>query len=242
MNPLFSKRSSLPIRYALLATVAVSLMPCASYATRLIFEQSNGIALNSTHLDANLNPNYGDRVTNTPQDGYNYDLTAGPTPAIVARYGTGTTSDFKGWPGDYGDLVNVIYPYYPSITVKVIDFKLTADPGSAVGLHSFQMAAWTHDYAIVSVKVLNESNAQLYSQGNVLIQGDAVGPRHTDFNFGSPLVGQSLTIRIDATNLGPAFVNIGLDNVVFSQVPEPASIVLLLFGCLGIAFVRVNKV
>ena len=146
----------------------------------------------------------------------------GPTPAIVARYGTGTVSDFNGWPNDFGDLVNVIY--LNSSSIKVIDFKLTADPGSAVGLHSFQMAAWTHDYAIVSVKVLNESNAQLYSQGNVFIQGDAVGPPHTDFIFGSPLVGQSITIRIDATNLGPSFVNIGLDNVVFSQVPEPASI------------------
>jgi hypothetical protein len=230
------KFSSLPIFYAVLAAGAIGSMPRASHATRLIFEQSNGFALNSTYLDSNLNPNYGDRVTAAQQDGYNYDLTAGPTPGIVARYGTGTTSDFSGWPGDYGDLVNVIYL---NALPKVVDLKFTADPGFAVGLQSFQMAGWSHaDYTINSVKVLDQSNTELYSQSNVLVQGNAVGPPHTDFVFGSPLIGQSITIRIDATNLGGSFQNIGLDNVLISQLPEPASSVLLVVGALPLTLRR----
>jgi hypothetical protein len=199
------------------------------YATRLIFEQSGGFALNFTDLDSSAGPNYGDRVTGALQDGYQYDLTAGPTPAIVARYGTGTTSDFSGWPTNYGDLADVIYA---NSSPKVVDVKFTADPGFAVRLHSLQMAGWQQaDYTINSVKVLDETSAELYSQLNVLVEGNTVGPRHTDFNFGSPLVGQAITIRIDATNLSiGSFANIGLDNVVISQVPEPTGIALLLCG------------
>lgn len=222
-----------------LAVVAGVLgsLPCTSYATRLIFEQSNGFALSSTHLDSNAGPNYGDRVTGALQDGYQYDLTGGTTPAIVARYGAGTVSDFSGWPSNYGDLVNVIYL---NSSPKIVDVKFTADPGSTVRLHSFQMAGWSQaDYTINSVKVLNESNAELYSQLNVLVEGNGVGPAHTDFSFGSPLVGQAITIRIDATNLSTlSFANIGLDNVVISQVPEPAGIALLLCGALVLAIRR----
>jgi hypothetical protein len=222
-----------------LAAVAgvVGSLPSTSHATRLIFEQSNGFSLNSTHLDSSAGPNYGDRVTSTVQDGYQYDLTAGPTPAIVARYGTGTTSDFSGWPISYSDLVNVIYPHS---SPKVVDVKFTADPGFNVALHSFQMAGWPNaDYTINSVKVLNEASVELYSQVNVLVEGNGVGAPHTDFNFGSPLVGQEITIRIDATNLSiGSFANIGLDNVVISQVPEPTGISLLLGGALVLAIRR----
>jgi hypothetical protein len=54
-----------------LAIVAgvIGSLPCTSYATLLIFEQSGGFALNFPHLDSNAGPNYGDRVTGAVQDG-----------------------------------------------------------------------------------------------------------------------------------------------------------------------------
>ena len=84
----------------------------------------------------------------------------------------------------------------------------------------------------------------LFSQNNVLVQGDFTGPRHTAFDFTTPLSGSQLLIAIDYGNLaGGQQDNIGIDNIRFGQNPpavlpppppngvaEPSSLLLFAAG------------
>jgi hypothetical protein len=87
---------------------------------------------------------------------------------------------------------------------------------------------------INSVKVLDGANHTLFSQSSVPVQGDASPPSHTTFTF-PPLVASTLSIRIDASNLTADFgaEDVGLDNVHFSQVPEPSTAMLAMIGGFG---------
>jgi hypothetical protein len=180
-------------------------------ATVLIFEPSTNFA--------NLSPDYGDRVTTANQGGLFYGLTGGPTPNVVVDY----TAAPKLWMKDYGDLQNVIY----SGGGSNLDIILRADAGYLVQLYSFDMAGWLRtDYTIRSVGVYDINGQPLFSQNDVLIQGDSVGPQHTSFAFASPLSGPLLRISFDPT--GSAFngEDAGIDNIQFTQVPEPSTLTL----------------
>lgn len=202
--------------------VAVAAAHGVHADTVLIFEDDNGIWLSESDM-----PTYGDRVTSNTQDGFLYGGAA-DTPNVVADFTDGT----EGWPSSYGDLSDVIFS--PSGTV--LEMTLTADPGFRVLLHAFDLAGWLRtDYVINSVEVLGGQGQSLFFQANVLVQGDANGPQHTSFNF-APLSSGAITIRVDATNVTTGFgsENVGLDNVRFSQVPEPATATLALCGLLGV--------
>ncbi|REJ97930.1 MAG: hypothetical protein DWQ35_01090 [Planctomycetota bacterium] len=202
------------------AAILTVISAGAAYGdTVLLFERSNGFRLVSSSI-----PDYGDRVTATVQNGFRYGGEAN-TPNVVASYRDQTSA----WSTSYGDLINVIYT---SAADGILEATLTADPGYRVALHSFDLAGWNRtDYTINSVAVLNEANQPLYFQSNVLVQGDANGPQHTTFNF-VDLVAPAITIRFDAANIMTGFgaQNIGLDNVRFSQVPEPSAGLIALLG------------
>ena len=54
---------------------------------------------------------------------------------------------------------------------------------------------------------------------------------------GAPAVSATeLTLRVDTTGLGGRSDNVGIDNIVFSQVPEPSTSVLLSLGLLGLGY------
>jgi hypothetical protein len=184
---------------------------------------------------------YGDRVAGSPQNVLGGQFTYGNegegfTPNVVVDYfvssvGAGGVSV---WQTGYGDLTNVLYGNQNSETLNI---RLTADAGYDVLLYDLDLAGWLNaGYTIDEVRVL-EGGTTLFSQSDVLVQGDFTGPRHTSFAFASPLSAAELLIQIDYSNLaGTSQDNIGIDNVRFGQdppagaapIPEPST--WLLFG------------
>lgn len=221
--------SKLPLTAAL-ATVLIASGTAffASPAKAVVLTFDMG----ATNFDQ-INPTfagYGDNVTSTTEGNFTYGAAGGFTPNIVADYSTGAAF----WNSNYGNLSNVLYA--EEFAGGIFGLTLTADPGFKVSLDSFDLAGWPNtDYTINSLEVLAGSTA-LFSASNVVVQGDSSGPRRTSFDFDDPFVAQSLTIRFDASNL--AIIqsdNIGIDNVRFSQVPEPSSVLGVLgFGALGV--------
>jgi len=200
-----------------IGAMGLGLLAGSAQGSVLLFETAAGGALVSGDL-----PTYGDNVTAVTQGGHKYALTEGATPNVTASY----LNTIPYGPGGYGDLSNILYRYKSPITAAdFMELKLTADAGYKVRLHSFQFGAYGAAVRTLDIlEVRDESNAVLYSESPNTVP--ATG--HDSNVFGTPLVGQSLTIRFSES--GSNNYNNGLDNVVFSQVvvPEPAS--ALLFG------------
>ncbi|MEN0019615.1 MAG: hypothetical protein AAF747_01890 [Planctomycetota bacterium] len=174
---------------------------------------------------AQLSQAYGDSVMSALQDGFSYGTDFGPTPNIVAAYGTGSTVNTAvlQWADQFGDLTNIAYGTENAQQLLV---TLTADAGWLVDLRGFDIAGWpVVDYTINSVEVLANGSA-VFSETNVLVRGatlDAEGRRHTSFDFAQGLQAREITIALDVSNItGTAQDNIGIDNVAFAQVvPAP---------------------
>lgn len=211
-------------------------------ASILTFDQvllSSGV-LTPTISGFAVPPSYGDRITGTtmsvPQGDYTYgDAGEGLAPNVLADFFAATATPIGPavslWQDQYGDLTNVLFGNNSSQTLNV---RLTADGGFAVQLYGFDLAGWANtDYTIAAVRVIGNATT-LFSQENVLIEGDFIGNRHTSIDFAAPLTAAELLIQIDYTNLpGGQHDNIGLDNVRFGQTPPvavPLPIPLLLLG------------
>lgn len=195
----------------------------------LLFETAAGGVLSVGNLAV-----YGDNVTAVTQGGYKYALTEGATPNVTVTY----LNAIPYGSGAYGDLNNVLYRYKSPITpADFLQLTLTADAGYKVRLHSFDFGAYSIARTIDILEVRDESNAVLYSESP-----NAVPATGHDSNvFGTPLEGQSLTIRFSES--GSNNYNNGLDNVVFSQVaiPEPAVASILGLASLAGATLRRRK-
>jgi hypothetical protein len=189
---------------------------------------------------------YGDRITaavmNVPGGQYTYSNGGeGFTPNIVSDFFAGSaTPNSPGvglWRDRYGDLINVLIGNNNSMSLNVL---LAADAGFDVLLYNFDLAGWpAADYTISGVRIMDGVDI-LFSQLDVLVAGDDIGPGRTSFDFPSPLAGNELLIQIDYTNLpGSQQDNIGIDNIRFGQNP-PAPIPLpatwLLFGSGAVVF------
>lgn len=228
-----------------LAGVALGLAAVApAGATILTFDIDNTRPTDVIAMDQN----YGDRVLAAVQGNATYGVGAeGFTGNILASYATGTDSlaNLTRWTTDYGDLVNVLENEEDGDTL--LSVILTADSGFLAQLYGFDLGGWPNsDYTIAGVSVFDGAT-QLFSQSNVLVQGDVTGPRHTSFTFATPLSGANLQIRIDLTGLGGNSDNIGIDNIRFGQdravaggVPEPATWATMIagFGLVGGAMRR----
>jgi hypothetical protein len=214
------------------------------YATILVFDQKRelGVVL-PTGTGGDVPQDYGDRVAGAVQAVSGGNFTYGEageafTPNIVVEYvsiaGGAGVSDVNVWGESYGDLINIAFGNQFSNTLEV---RLTADPGFRAVLHGFDLAGWPNaDYTIDAVRVLDGVTV-LFSQANVLVEGDLSGPRHTSFTFANALSGGDLLIEIDYSNLPAAQQdNIGIDNIRFGQdppaavIPEPSTMLLLVVG------------
>jgi len=190
--PAFFRRAAAPFLLALAACLA----PLPAPATLLLFENSSGF-----NLSAIFPQSYGDRVTNTLQNGFRYGLANGATPNVEVSYLNAGT-----WSTGYGNLTNLVYVRSPG----PLEITLTADPGFEVLLHGFDLG----------LRVVDLGGALLHAQDNLLVQG-MPGTR-TSLSFPTPLHARVVRIRIDSSNLGSsALQNIGIDNVLFSQAAVP---------------------
>ena len=213
-------------------------------ASILTFDQIRDTSGNVVSTLSGNSPesDYGDRITsarvNVPGGQFTYGNGGeGYTPNVVTDYYAGSAiadnSHVSLWQNQYGDLTNVLIGNNNSISLNVL---LTADTGFDVMLYGFDVAGWPNsDYLINAIQITDGVNT-LFSQSNVLVQGDMSGLRHTSIQFAAPIMGPQLLLTVDYNNLsGGQQDNIGIDNIRFGQsppaaVPLPHAAVLLLSG------------
>lgn len=212
--------------WRVLLVVGVAGLLTMSHATVIDFE-------NLTFIP----DDYADRVDASGVDSQGrggYNLTFGATPNIQVRmfsanYQAGTWTRIGSlfrWPSNYADLVNVAYhsPFNQGAR-----FIFTADPNWFVRLHSFQMGGWPRtDRTLPFLQVLVDGNAVLDLR-DVTISGSTA----STFSFDPNVVqGQVIEIRFGGD------WNVGIDNIGFSQIPEPASLMALGAGLVGLLRLR----
>lgn len=222
------------LRTCLTGLAASCLFGTAAHATILTFDIDN----NQPNAVLAMNQAYGDNVAVLVQGNATYGVGAeGFTPDIVTAYAGGAAgANLTRWTTSYGDLVNILENEDDGDTL--LQVKFTAQNGKQIRLYGFDLAGWpTTDYTIPNVSVQGAAN-NLFSQNNVLVQGDGVGPQHTTFNFvGGLFGGSSLTINISLAGLGGNSDNIGIDNIRFGQedprvgvIPEPGAWAMMILG------------
>lgn len=219
---------------AALALGAGLLTASAAGATVLTFDIDNTKPTQSL----TMSQAYGDRVSAPVQGNATYGVGAeGFTPNVLVTYAVPPASTLIRWNSDYGDLTNVLENEVDGSSY--IDVIFTADPGYSVTLFGFDLAGWYRtDYNLPGGVQVTSGADTLFSQSNVLVQGNGLGPKHTSFDFGAGLTGQSLALRINLAGLGNNSDNIGIDNIRFGQsapagVPEPGVWALMILGMAG---------
>lgn len=224
-------------------------VPLAANATILLFDEARDAATHSvvvpTGSGSVLPSDYGDNVTGpvvaVPGGSFTYgDGGEGFTPDVTLDFytslATPTDSRVRLWQAGYGDLVNVIFGDGPGTEGSpLLNLVFTAAPGYVVDLYGFDLAGIGADYTIAGIDVSTDA-VSLFSQSDLLVEGNAVGPGHTSIVFDAPLSAPELLLQIDLSNLAPSIQdNVGIDSIRFGQtppreVPEPAPASLLFAG------------
>ena len=228
----------------LICSTVLLLPPAKAGATILLFDQQRDSASQSivgpTSSGGKLPPDYGDNVTSAAMpvlggiftygeagEGFTPDVTLD----VFSATATETEPRVKLWQDGYGDLVNVIFTEGPGTQgAPKLSIRLTAATGYAADLYSFDLAGFGSDYTIAGVSVF-AGETPLFSESNVLVEGNATGPSHTTFAFAESLSAPELLLEIDLSNLSAGSQdNVALDNLRFGQtpphVPEPTTLLL----------------
>ena len=215
----------------LIAVSVLGVWASEARASILHFDQMRELGVVVPTVSGNDVPqDYGDRVAGSmqavPGGLFTYgEAGEGFTPNLVVDYFSNVPfgSGVSLWQDSYGDLINVVFGNQNS---NIMSVRLTADAGFSAVLYGFDLGGWRNaDYTINAVRVLDRGT-ELFSQSDVLVEGDSTGPRHTTFAFATPLSGNDLLIEINYSNLpGNQQDNIGIDNVRFGQFPGPVAVV-----------------
>jgi hypothetical protein len=223
------------MRALFLFIVALSLCVCAQ-ATILTFTY-DGVPW------ALVPQVYGDNVTSplTPGMG-SYLEGSGWTPNVTVAYrGLDWTTlavaenNATWWSGGYGDLTNIAY-FGNNTAALWGEIRLEAAAGYQVILNSFDLGAYGASRSGMSVRVLDESGAVLWSETSSTVPGTGLG--HASYSPGLESTGGVLRIQYgDGTSAGTYLA--AIDNVDFAQdVPEPAAALLILPALLATLYLR----
>ncbi|MCP9447025.1 MAG: hypothetical protein NNA22_05585 [Nitrospira sp.] len=245
------ERATSMYRYFLRVLVlgVLAAYPALAGATILLFDQERDAATESTvgptSSGGKLPADYGDHVTGAvmavPGGFFTYGeggegFTPDVSVDIFSAAATATDPRVNLWQIGYGDLVNVIFADGPGTAgAPLLSARFTAEPGYAVDLYGFDLAGFGVDYVIAGVSVFAGATT-LFSETDVLVQGDLSGPRHTTFAFTTPLSAPELLLQVDLSNLASGIQdNVGVDSIRFGQtpphpVPLPPTTLFLLTG------------
>ena len=181
---------------------------------------------------APLDQTYGDRITSTIMGDFTYGEEGGFTPNLEISYNGASGLSF--WTTGYNALTNVIY--FEPESAAGFSITISADPGYLAQLSGFDLGNFGGAVTLPSLEVLGPGDSSLFLAEDVPV-GSTATP-HLDFDFPEMLSATEITIRVNTTGLGGNSDNIGIDNIVFSQieqVPEPSSIILAGLGIIGAA-------
>ena len=244
------------LRRVLLGLFAISPVPAD--ATILLFDQERDAGTQSmvspTSSGDTLPTDYGDYVNGSlmsvPGGFFTYGETSeGFTPDvsldIFSAAATEADPRVNLWQTGYGDLVNVIFADGAGTAgALLLSVRLMAATGYMVELYGFDLAGFGADYTIAGVSVFAAS-ATLFSEADVLVQGDLFGARHTTFAFDNPLSEPEMLLQIDLSNLPSGIQhNVALDNLRFGQhppgIPEPATLLLAAYVAAALSLRRAD--
>lgn len=178
--------------------------------------------------DAARQAGYGDRVSGI---GTGYGAEGGATPNVTMAFvPLSTTTPFTVYRNGYGSLSNALGHGNFDVPSEI---RFTADPGFEVLLSSFQLGGWSASaYPNSRVWVTDDRGAVLWDTG--LATWPATTTR--SYSFAEPLRSTG-TLTLHINDLG----DLGLDNVVFSQVavvPEPQTWALMLGGLAAVGLLK----
>lgn len=242
------------VSFRIVVTGFLATAPVSGQATILLFDQQRDTAGQTmvipTTSGGTLPADYGDWVSSAamavPGGVFTYgDGGEGFTPDvsvdIFSAAATGTNPHVNLWQNGYGDLANVIFAEGPGTAgAPMLSVRLTASPGYEVDLYGFELAGFGGDYVIAGVSVFAGAMS-LFSQTDLLVQGDPSGPRHTSIAFTPPLSAPELLVQVDLSNLAAGIQdNVGMDSIRFGQrppgdIPEPLGYLILIVAGIGIA-------
>jgi hypothetical protein len=141
---------------------------------------------------------YGDNVTSATMGPFSYGTTGGFTPNVTVDYGETFEDSQSFWNNGYGNLTNIVFEDVDN--VGMFNLSFAADPGFSVSLLSFDLAAFTSEFAsdpnINSVIVYNSLNAPVFSAFGVSVSRTI----HTGLQFTPALTDTSLRVEVDARN------------------------------------------
>lgn len=168
---------------------------------------------------SNMDDGYGDFVSSLTDGDFSYaEAGEGLTPNVEVHYSRGP-ADPAWWSTGYGDLTNVLFE--DTDTIGQMEITFTADPGYAVVLYSWDMAAYSSafgsDPTINRVLVTNGVGCDRFRLEDASISRST----RTSFDFSdNPIQGRVIRLTFDSANLGGLSDDIGIDNIRFGQAAD----------------------
>lgn len=230
--------------------LAVLLVGSSAWATVLTFDSTPQFASTKTFQDNAYDSvgDYGDRVDATfqtavhHQDGgggypptYSWDATylygsaGGATPNVVVSYASPGAPGTPRYYAGSSDGTGAVYFEQSGGNSPDVLMDFIADSGFLASLDGLDMVNWGA-VSIKTLKVLDAASTVLWDSGATAAAPIAMANGEVQhYNIGLSGAYLRLIMAENGTS-----TNLGVDNIQFSQVPEPATLALLILGGMGL--------